>query len=183
MARGCDSSNPQLDSSTFHNPQAGQVAMSDEIHNPFFLHSNDHPGLILATHVLNGNNYNTWERAMRIALNTKNKLGFIDGSVPQPDSTDSMVISWLLNAVAKDIADSLFYLENAQAIWSDLQRRFQQSNAPKIFQLKKSMNTFTQGSLTVNAYYTIMKTMWDELKTYQPAPVCHCGGMRAWKDY
>lgn len=45
------------------------------------------------------------------------------------------------------------------------------------------MNAFTQGSLTVNAYYTRMKTMWDELKAYKPAPVCHCGGMRAWNDY
>ncbi|XP_021906250.1 uncharacterized protein LOC110820924 [Carica papaya] len=144
MARGGDSSNPQLDSSTAHNPQADQAAMSDNIHNPFFLHSGDHPGLILVTHVLNGNNYNTWKRAMRIALNAKNKLGFIDGSVPQPDSKDSMagawsrcnsiVISWLLNAVAKDIGDNLLYLENAQAIWFDLQHRFQQSNAPRIFQ-------------------------------------------------
>ncbi|XP_021911611.1 uncharacterized protein LOC110825461 [Carica papaya] len=167
--------------------------MSDDIHNPFFLHSGDHPGLIVVIHVMNGNNHNTWECAMWIALNAKDKLGFIDGSVSQPNSTDSMagawsrcnsmVISWLLNAVVKDIVDSLFYLENAQAIWSDLQHRFQQSNAPRIFQLKKFMNTFTQGSLTMNTYYTKMKTMWDELKTYQPAPVCPYGGIRAWNDY
>lgn len=45
------------------------------------------------------------------------------------------------------------------------------------------MNNFVQGSLSVNAYYTRVKTIWDELKTYQPAPTCHCGNMKAWNDY
>ena len=28
-----------------------------------------------------------------------------------------------------------------------------------------------------------MKILWDELKNYQPVPVCHYGGMKAWMDY
>ncbi|XP_021899482.1 uncharacterized protein LOC110815834 [Carica papaya] len=94
-----------------------------------------------------------------------------------------MVVSWLLNAVTKEIADSLLYHESAQSIWTDLQLRYQQSNAPRIYQLKQSMNKLTQGSLSINTYYTRMKTIWDELKTFQPAPSCHCGNMKAWNDY
>ncbi|RVX14352.1 Retrovirus-related Pol polyprotein from transposon RE1 [Vitis vinifera] len=51
---------------------------------------------------------------------------------------NNMVTSWLLNAVSKEIVDSLLYLESAHA---------------------------------------------DELKNYQPVPVCHYGGMKAWMDY
>ena len=25
--------------------------------------------------------------------------------------------------------------------------------------------------------------MWDELKNYQPVPICQCGGMKAYIDY
>ena len=62
-----------------------------------------------------------------MALNAKNKLRFVDGSIPQPIVDDlnanmwsrcnSIVISWLLNVVSKDIADSLLYLDTAQAVW------------------------------------------------------------------
>lgn len=94
---------------------------------------------------------------MHVALNAKNKSGFVDGSIDQLAESDpmagawfrcnNMVLSWLLNAVAKDIADSLLYLDSVWAVWVDLHDRFQQSNAPRIFQ--------------------------------QPASVCCCGGMKA----
>jgi hypothetical protein len=33
---------------------------------------------------LNGDNYFIWKRAMTLALNFKNKLGFINGSIKAP---------------------------------------------------------------------------------------------------
>ena len=38
----------------------------DNIHNPFFLHSADHPGLTIVVHTLDGSNYNSWLIAMKI---------------------------------------------------------------------------------------------------------------------
>ncbi|XP_021888870.1 uncharacterized protein LOC110807883 [Carica papaya] len=130
---------------------------------------------------------------MCITLNSKNKFGFVDGSIAQPAETNpmagalfrcnNMVLSWLLNAMAKDIVDSLLYLDSARAVWVDFHDRFQQTNTPRIFQLKQMMNSSMQGALNVNSYYTRMKMLWDELKTCQPTPVCCCGGMKAWNDY
>ncbi|XP_021897315.1 uncharacterized protein LOC110814222 [Carica papaya] len=131
---------------------------SNDSQNLFFLHSADHPGLVLVSNLLNGNNYNTCERAIRIALNAKNKLGFIDGTYDQPSNTDSTVAAW--------------------SRCNSMHR-----NAPRIYQLKQSMNNLAQGSFSIHIYYTRMKTIWDELKTYQPAPTCHCGNMKAWNDY
>ena len=117
--------------------------------SPYFLHSGDHPGIALVSHPLAGSNYNAWSRAMWMALNAKNKLGFVDGSIPQPIADDlnaniwsrcnSMVISWLLNVVSEDIADNLLYLDTAHVVWSDLYERFHQSNAPRIFQIKAAV--------------------------------------------
>ena len=39
---------------------------------------------------LNGDNYNTWYRSMRMALRAKNKLGFVDGTILAPLSISSI---------------------------------------------------------------------------------------------
>ncbi|KAL6315352.1 hypothetical protein AAG906_000458 [Vitis piasezkii] len=72
------------------------------------------------------------------------------------------------------------YIGSAHEIWTDLCDRFCQSNAPRIFQLKKQLIMLQQGALNINAYYTRFKILWEELKNFQPLPVCHCGGMQAW---
>ncbi|KAL6321896.1 hypothetical protein AAG906_035604 [Vitis piasezkii] len=53
-----------------------------------------------------------------------------------------MVTSCFLNAISKEIADSLLYLKSAHAIWADLHKRFHQSNAPRIFQIKQQLHVF-----------------------------------------
>lgn len=60
----------------------------DSTHSPFFLHSADHPGLSIVAHTLDGSNYNSWSIAMRISLDAKNKLGFVDGSLARPPVDD-----------------------------------------------------------------------------------------------
>ena len=75
-----------------------------------------------------------------MALTAKNKLSFVDGSITRPieenllfgawNHNSSMVISWILNSVTREIADSLLYIETAVDIWNDLHDRFHQSNGP-----------------------------------------------------
>ena len=83
---------------------------------------------------------------MLIALFVKNKIGFIDGSIPKPIGTDvstlhswirndNIVISWIPYAVSKEISASIIFSESAREIWSDLQDHFQQTNGSRIFQL------------------------------------------------
>ncbi|XP_060673809.1 uncharacterized protein LOC132803959 [Ziziphus jujuba] len=159
----------------------------------YFLHHADHPSLQLVSHELTGPNYNSWHHSMEMALRAKNKLSFVDGSIPKPNPTDllasvrdhcnSMVHSWLLNAVSKDIADILLYQESAYAVWTDLCDKFHQSNAPRIFQINQQLHALLQGSIDINSYYTRVKVLWDELRHYQPTPTCHCGGIRGWALY
>jgi len=60
----------------------------DSSHSPFFLYSGDHPGLSLVSHNLDGSNYNSWSVAMTIALESKNKWSFIDGTLPRPAESE-----------------------------------------------------------------------------------------------
>ncbi|RVW71037.1 hypothetical protein CK203_057828 [Vitis vinifera] len=60
----------------------------EDFNSPFFLHNRDHTGVVLVSHYLTDSNYNTWTHAMIVALIAKNKIGFIDGSIPHPTTND-----------------------------------------------------------------------------------------------
>ena len=63
-------------------------SVMEDTSSPLYLHNGDHPGLVLVTHSLTGSNYNTWSHSMVMALTTKNKLGFVDGSISWPEQND-----------------------------------------------------------------------------------------------
>ncbi|KAK3193185.1 hypothetical protein Dsin_024495 [Dipteronia sinensis] len=124
--------------------------------SPYFLHHSDNPGLVLVSQPLIEENYASWSRSMLIALSVKNKLRFIDGSIPKHGYSDliqlnswirnnNIVISWILNFVSKEISASVIYTESAYEIWLDLKDRFQQRNAPRIFQLRRDLMSHVQG--------------------------------------
>ena len=61
----------------------GSAAMADEsANNPYFLPANENPGLILTSQPLTGlENYMTWARSVFLALSSRNKFGFVNGSI------------------------------------------------------------------------------------------------------
>lgn len=88
---------------------------------------------------------------MTIALSTKSKLYFIDGSLARPKSNSSdlkrwtkcndMVMSWILNVVSRNIADGIIiYAKTARQMWIELEERFGQVNGAKLYQVQKEMS-------------------------------------------
>ncbi|CAL2239954.1 unnamed protein product [Prunus armeniaca] len=158
--------------------------------DPFFIHHSDHPGMVLVSKILYGNNYAKWCRSMRISLSAKNKLGFVNGTIKAPSEKtkpesfevwqrcNDMVLSWLLNSIEPDIAESVLYSSTAQEIWEDLKERFSQLNAPRIFEIQRTIASFSQEQMSVAVYYTRMKSLWDELSSYSDVPACSCGAMK-----
>ncbi|KZV18314.1 hypothetical protein F511_30958 [Dorcoceras hygrometricum] len=73
-----------------------------------------------------------------------------------------MVISWILNSVTRDIADRLMHMPTSRDIWIDLHDRFHESNAPRIYQIKKLLIELQQGSMDISSYYTKLRILWDE---------------------
>lgn len=159
--------------------------------SPYYIHPSDNPGAVLVSHLLNdsGTNYGSWSRAMTIALGAKNKLGFVDGSINKPEEdsanhavwvrSNHMTTSWILNSIAKELHCSMIYADFASAIWKELKNRFEQSNCPRIFQMNKEVLNCTQGTLTVSAYFSKFKGLWDSLAEHTPANTCTCGGSAA----
>jgi hypothetical protein len=155
----------------------------DNFSNPFFLHNGDSPGAFLVSQPLIGENYNTWSRSMTMALRAKNKLKFVDGTLTKPNDPDGaeawtrcndMILSWILNSLSKEIAASVIYINTCSEMWMDLKERFSKKNRPRLFQLQKSISALVQDNLSVSAYFTRLKSLWDELSNYRPIPTCTC---------
>ena len=56
--------------------------------SPYYLSSSDNPGMSLVVQHLTEENYKTWSRAVLISVDAKSKMGFIDGSIPKPQSVE-----------------------------------------------------------------------------------------------
>ncbi|CAH9084424.1 unnamed protein product [Cuscuta epithymum] len=117
-------------------------------------------------------------------LYSKNKIGFVDGSIKMPNTgaqrdvwkrCDAMIKGWLTTAMEKDIRNSVKYAESAKEIWDDLKERFGKENAPRTYELKRELTLIRQEKATVPAYYTRLRGLWDEIQSVSPTPKCSCG--------
>lgn len=105
---------------------------------------------------------------------------FVDGSThEQWVRVNDMVTSWLIHSMLPYLAATIMYADSAQAIWTDLQERFSQPNSTKIFEEQKAISNCAQRDLSVSAYYTRLKVLWDELAAYISIPNCSCGAANA----
>lgn len=100
----------------------------------------------------------------------------MDGGLTKPAATateahawekaNSMVIAWLHNVIDKNLHGSVAYADIARAIRLDLEERYSQGNSIRIHQLKREITLVGQGSLNVSEYFSKLKELWDELRTY-----------------
>ncbi|XP_021651859.2 retrovirus-related Pol polyprotein from transposon RE1 isoform X1 [Hevea brasiliensis] len=169
-----------------------RVSTNQSMDEIFHLQNSDNPGLVLVSAPLTGTNYLAWSRSMMIALRAKNKLGFINGSTEKPEEdsptfdkwqrADSMVFSWILNAISKDVVEAFLYVTTAKELWEELKQRFGESNGPLLYQIKREISSFSQDNMSVGVYFTKLKKLWDELSCLRPFPTCTCGAAKTMID-
>lgn len=156
-----------------------------DMDSPYYLYPFDNPGVNLVNDTFTGiDNYNSWFLAMSMALKGKNKFGFVDGSIPIPNTAspdfsrwtrvNNMVMSWLLNSIDRSLASTVLYAATTSMVWSDLKARFSSSNGPRIYELERHLATITQGSDLITQYFNKLRGNWDELAVIDPPPSCSC---------
>ncbi|XP_022849877.1 uncharacterized protein LOC111371965 [Olea europaea var. sylvestris] len=162
--------NPQQYQNTYSTPNPDDPAHP---HSPYYISGSDSSGTILVTHVLDNTNYYAWARSMKRALRIKNKLGFIDGSLTQPDPTsfliehwlrcNDLVIAWLQNTMSIEVKSCTLYAKTARELWLELEHRLAQQNAPRIYEVKQAISNLMQNQDAVSVYFSKYKTLLDEL--------------------
>lgn len=118
--------------------------------DPFYTSPGDGPELRLISLQLTGpENYTTWARDLRRALVTKEKEGFIDGSVPFPTDERSqrhwrrcnqLVRTWIGNCLAPEVAAGLPPTEDSKAIWEAIREMYGKLDRAKLFSLTQAVS-------------------------------------------
>ncbi|CAL1392815.1 unnamed protein product [Linum trigynum] len=159
-------------------------AVADPMSDPFYLHGSEQPGLQLVAEKLTPTNYNDWSKAVHNALGAKNKLGFVDGSIPDPcqespnawawNRNNIMVFSWIQQAVDPGIRKTIMSCKKAVEAWISLRDRYGQGDMVRIAELIESICNLKQDNQSVTEYYGNLIALRDELDNYQPLEPCVC---------
>jgi hypothetical protein len=161
----------------------------DHPNHQLYLHHSDQPGVVLVPQPLVEDNYSTWSQSMTMTLTVKYKIGFIDGSMKEPDEKkpdehqqwnrcNSLVKTWLLGSMSKDIAASIINCKDARQMWLDLQERFSHVNVVQLFNIENEIHNCVQGNMSVGSYFTKLKGLWDERDALCTFPTCTCGSVK-----
>ncbi|KAL9244272.1 hypothetical protein vseg_018068 [Gypsophila vaccaria] len=159
--------------------------------SPLYLHLSESPNLSLSQIIFDGDNYQIWADAVRNALDAKNKLIFIEGTIKRPvvvegaeetledvawQQCNAMIKAWLRNFIHLKLHPSIAFSETVAEIWKKLYDRYSTGNAPRVHQHKADLKDRKQGkNQSVVKYYTQLKAIWDELGNYTKIPKCTCG--------
>ena len=101
----------------------GQIEVDSYNNDPLWLQGSNNPAARIVSLRLTGPNFQKWSRSVKIALRTKGKLGFLNGSCAKPTQNsqkydqwikcDSMVVSWLLNSMLPELSEAFLYVNSA----------------------------------------------------------------------
>ena len=92
----------------------------------------------------------------------------IDGKIPAStvetdlakwETKDAQIMTWILSSVEPHFILNLWPYNTAKDMWDYLKKVDHQANAARRFQLKY---TFTQGSLSIEEYYSSFQNLWVE---------------------
>ncbi|KAH0696188.1 hypothetical protein KY290_013554 [Solanum tuberosum] len=121
-----------------------------------YIHPSDSPGVVLVPVPFNGTGFHSWRRSVLRSLSVKNKLIFINGECKRPPKTDptyrqwvrcdDMVMSWILNSLGREVANSVEYVGDALELWTELEDRYDKTNGAQLYQTQKEINDLSQGS-------------------------------------
>ena len=134
--------------------------------------------LQITLHKLNGKNYLEWAQTVRLVIDGKGKLGYLNGEIQTPASTDakyrqwrsenSMVTAWLINSMEPVIGKPFIFLPTAQEVWEAVKETYSDlENYSQLFELNSQVWKMQQGDREVTSYYNEMMTLWQELDLFE----------------
>ncbi|XP_074284145.1 uncharacterized protein LOC141608700 [Silene latifolia] len=120
-----------------------------------------------------------------MALKSRRKFGFCDGSIKKPtddfllgqwEVVHCTIVSWFRATIDTTVLESVPYVEDATAMWSDLEERFAVVDGTSIHSLKTELGECRQKKgMSVTEYYGKLKSLWDALSIHEPPFACECG--------
>ncbi|CAL1402230.1 unnamed protein product [Linum trigynum] len=124
---------------------------------------------------LNSKNYALWEFQVRIFIEGKGLLSFLDGTSARPTvppstaeeltrwtQTDARVKAYLLATIDPTICLGLRLLRSARDIWVHLAQTYTTTDPARQFEITFALARLEQGEMDVTSYYNEAQLLWTE---------------------
>ncbi|GKC23869.1 ribonuclease H-like domain-containing protein, partial [Tanacetum coccineum] len=165
-----------------------------DVSNPLHLHSNDSAALTIVTIKLKGTeNYHVWSNAMLLALEGRNKTGFIDGSCRrsnvdevlgrQWDRVNAVVLGWILNSITEELFLGQIFSKRARHVWEELRETYDKVDGSVTFNLHHKIHTMKQNGSTLADYYHNLNALWKQFDCLVELPRCTCHAAADFKKH
>ncbi|XP_076930450.1 uncharacterized protein LOC143595282 [Bidens hawaiensis] len=162
--------------------------------NPLYLHPSDSSNLsIISTKLKGTENYFVWANAMKLALQVKNKLGFVTCKCLRPtenqvlidqwDRCNSIVLTWILNSVCEELYVGQVYSQQAYEVWEELRETYEKIDGLVVFNLYQKINVLNQNGSSVSDYYHSLTSMWKQFDAMVQLPSCSCQASKGFNDF
>ncbi|XP_076905318.1 uncharacterized protein LOC143561047 [Bidens hawaiensis] len=124
--------------------------------SPYYIHASDYPRKLHVNDVLTDANYKDWSQEMLNFLLAKNKVGFNDGSIEKPEPDSPTYMAWIrCDAMLKGWLNTAMEKE-----------------------IRTSVKYASMKGTSVSAYFTKLRSIWDEIQYVLSIPVCNCNGCK-----
>lgn len=108
---------------------------------------------------------------MRLVIDGKGKLGYLNGEIQPPASTDpkykqwrsenSLVTAWLINFMDPPIGKPFMFLPTARDVWEAVRDMYSDNeNYSQLYELTTRMWCIHQSIHDVTTYYNEMMLIW-----------------------
>ena len=151
---------------------------------PYDLSANDNPGAVISHPLLNGHNYDEWAVNLRMALSSRKKFGFLDGSLPKPASdspyledwtaNNHLLVGWIKQTIDPKLRSSISTREIAKDLWDIIKKGFSLKSGARLQQLRNSLATCKQNGSTVDDYFGRLTKLWDGIAECMNSKICTC---------
>lgn len=105
-------------------------------------------------------------------IREKGKIGYLTGDKMAPtkedstyatrDAKNSMVMTWLVNSIDKDISSNYMCYPMAKELWDNINHMYSNmGNQSQIFELTLKLGEMRQGKNSVK-YFNSLKRLWQD---------------------
>ncbi|KAG6760449.1 hypothetical protein POTOM_036971 [Populus tomentosa] len=126
------------------------------------------------SHYFQSENYSAWAFQFQIFVKGKELWGHIAGTIPAPDSEqekekyvkwevkDAQIMSWILGSMEHSMLLNLKPYKSSREMWDYLKKVYNQSNTARRFQLELELGQLSQGSMSIQEFYSSFVNLWAE---------------------
>ncbi|KAK2991229.1 hypothetical protein RJ640_018312 [Escallonia rubra] len=131
---------------------------------------------------LDSTNYGLWSQIVEMYISGKDKLGYINVDILQPQVTDpnfrkwrtenAVVKGWLINSMDPSLISNFIRFPKAKEVWDNIATTyFDGTDTSQVYDLKRQVMRLKQGEGSIETYYNNLQGLWREIDFRRPNPM------------